>query len=365
MRKTTSIWKQKLFNILYILFLTIIFTGYNYLYTFYWQNNTILFPIFFSHYIFPFVINIIIIATYYYKLQRIFKQNNELQHQLKQLQDLNTLRNKWSNTLKTKTNNLHNEVENVNSAVKNISQTMTEVNNKFNDMSSESIDINIFIEKLQEYINNNKIFVYLDKYNEYASNLHCYEKKLQNLYQSISENLKKYAENLDKLNMTNAKVYNISDQTEVLSLNTIIEASRIGNHGKGLTVISDEFKKLSKNTKKNINLIVDNAKVFENLYCELNNICLKIHDSLQELTTFNSKNQENAENISNNLADFIKNSQQLANNTQKKIGGKLQNFISIKEFLTFFLLNSTKFESYIANVKTQIHEIQEILTNKT
>jgi methyl-accepting chemotaxis protein len=67
---------------------------------------------------------------------------------------------------------------------------------------------------------------------------------------SIAESILTLAEQAQAIGEIIATVNDIAEQTNVLSLNAAIEASRAGEHGKGFTVVAGEVKALADQSKK-------------------------------------------------------------------------------------------------------------------
>jgi histone H3/H4 len=79
-----------------------------------------------------------------------------------------------------------------------------------------------------------------------------------------SEDTKKQVEKTDTILQY---IKQISDQTNMLGLNAAIEAARAGEHGRGFSVVAEEIRKLSDETKKavgNINEILESIKTAVN-----------------------------------------------------------------------------------------------------
>lgn len=116
-----------------------------------------------------------------------------------------------------------------------------------------------------------------------AFEIHTNEKILN---ESISEILA-LAEQIDNISVYIKK---IADQTNMLGLNAAIEASRVGEAGRGFSVVATEIRKLSENSKETAPKIRD--------------ITEKIKDKINELIIKSEKSLTNSENQSSSMQEI-------------------------------------------------------------
>jgi methyl-accepting chemotaxis protein len=121
---------------------------------------------------------------------------------------------------------------------------------------------------------------------------------------SIIQNISTHVDSMmEIINVINS----ITSQTELLSMNTAIEAAHAGDYGKGFSVVADEIRKLAENTS-------DNAKM---ITVSLNQVLQQIKNALES----SNLSAEVFEKISNHINLFIDAFEEITNSTAEVSAG--------------------------------------------
>jgi len=78
-----------------------------------------------------------------------------------------------------------------------------------------------------------------------------------------TESLEKLQAELERLKELSEDLTKASKQINLLALNAVIEAARVGEMGKGFSVVAAEFRKLAENTNKVVAELRDIIKAIE------------------------------------------------------------------------------------------------------
>jgi len=170
------------------------------------------------------------------------------------------------------------------------------------------------------------IFQSTEKQDEIANITGKVFSSLQQIYSMIQEifliskNVSEIGEEVSKLSeyaKDNAQstdelidfIKHISSGTNLLGLNAAIEAARVGESGKGFSIVANEIRKLSMSTK-------DSVESINNVLIELKEINYKIYNNMGKIKNTNMNLYKLIENANSELEEINKMFEELYNKTR-------------------------------------------------
>lgn len=110
---------------------------------------------------------------------------------------------------------------------------------------------------------------------------------------------------------------NITKQTNILSLNATIEASRAGAAGKGFMVVADEIRKLADQSKESIDVVGEITETIQREIDETVQVLSEAYPIFQEQTRSVKEADTIFHNVQQQMNEFIKNLDEVTSSVQQ------------------------------------------------
>ena len=236
----------------------------------------------------------------------------------------------------------------------NVQEIGHSIINSVNELNKASNSIDEFVKDGKEEINdiNEKNTNMIKEINNLGDSLTDIQSQVDNSISSITNMVDKFKEVNDLTN----NIKRISKQTNILSINASIEASRAGEEGQGFAVVANEVKKLATETKETSDKISD--KVGE-LSKEINSVLDKINYLSDTFSAFTNITEKSMERTQDNLKLFKKLISEMDENNETLISNKDNLNITIEDLKALLkdIENIDEIVSIIINMQKNIKNI--------
>ncbi|WP_242977179.1 methyl-accepting chemotaxis protein [Clostridium botulinum] len=226
----------------------------------------------------------------------------------------------------------------VNATSDDISNTMGQINIGVQEIVESILGINLGIEKSNSSLDkvrniSNRISATSNEMkgnvideSEKINSMNSTMKMIKGAVEVSLDTVNTLKGSIDKINCEINSIYEISAQTNLLSLNASIEAARAGEYGKGFSIVAEEVKKLAQQT----------TEIVKNIYEIITEINLITNDAVIKVSEGNTAAEEGTKVVDNvyisfgKIQEYFEKMSEYLDEEHRFVENVVENFVPIK-----------------------------------